>query len=77
MFSEIKLGAVLRSDPGFSEAVSFESCEHIEGLDGGIVVCVGLDRRDMADRSEEAVIVEPIDPAQGRHFDSGDALPGL
>jgi len=48
--------------PGFPEAVSFESCNHIEGLFGCIVVGFGLCGRDVPDGAEQAVIVEPIDP---------------
>ena len=46
----------------------FESCGHIEVLDGCIVVGFGLGGRDVPDGSEQAVIVEPVYPAQGRHF---------
>ena len=40
-----------------------------------MVICFGLGRRDVADGSEEAVIVKPVDPAQGRHFNGGSAWP--
>lgn len=62
--------------PGFPEAVWFESGDHIEGFEGRIVVRFGLGGRDVADRAEEAMVVEPIHPAQCRHFHCGYTWPG-
>ena len=65
----------MSSAPGFLEAVSFESCNHIEGLEGCIVIGLSLGGRDVADGAEEAMVVEPFDPVQGRHFDRRCARP--
>ena len=54
--------------PGFPEAVSFEECNHIKGLSFCMVVRVGLSRRDVSDGAEQAMVIEPIDPAQVCHF---------
>ena len=48
--------------PAFPEAVTFESCSHIEVLSGGIVICFGLCGRDVADGAEQALIIEPTFP---------------
>ena len=53
---------------GFPEAVWFESRDHIEFLFGSIVVGFGLGGRDVSDWAKQAVMVEPIYPAQGCHF---------
>ena len=57
------------------EAVWFESRDHIEDLKGGIVIGLGLGGRDVADRAEEAAVVEPIDPFEGFPCDSGQGFP--
>jgi hypothetical protein len=51
------------------------SRDHIEVLFGSILVGFHLGRRDVADGPEEAMVVEPIDPAQVRHFDDGRGRP--
>ncbi len=57
-----KLGASTHA-PGFPEAGSIESCNHIEVVDGCIVIGFGLCWWDMPNGAEQAVIVEPVDPA--------------
>ena len=54
--------------PVFPEAISFESCDHIEGLVGCMVVGLGFSGWDMSDRAEQVMVLEPVHPAQGRHF---------
>ena len=57
------------------EAVSFESCDHIEVVEGCIVIGFCLGGWDMSDRAEQAMIVEPVDPAQGGHIDRRSVRP--
>ena len=54
----------------------FESGGH--GLTGdlGIVARLSFGGRDIADRLEEAPMVEPVDPFQGGKLDRLDAAPG-
>jgi len=61
--------------PGFSGGCLVESCDHIEDLKGGIVIGFGFGGRDVADGAEEPAVVEPIDPAQGRHFHGRSGWP--
>jgi len=44
------------------------SWHHIEGLIGSIVVDLGFGPLDVSNRSVEAMVIEPVDPAQGCHF---------
>ena len=46
------------------------------GLNGGVIICLSLGGGDIADGFEEAVVVEPIDPGEGREFNLLDAFPG-
>ena len=59
----------------FEEAFWFESRDHIELLCCRIVVGFSFCRRDVADGSEQAVIVEPVDPFQRGVFDSLERSP--
>lgn len=40
-----------------------------------IVHRLELDRRDVTDRREETLVVDPLDPIRGCELDSVDALP--
>ncbi len=64
--------------PGSVEAVWFKSHLHRGGLTGKlpVVVCLSFCRRDISDRGEQAVMVEPGHPLQGGGFDSLLRLPG-
>ena len=54
----------------------FESgCHGLTG-DLGIVARLGFGGRDIADRLEEAPMVEPVDPFQGGKLDRLEAAPG-
>ena len=49
-----------------SEAVWFESRCHGWLVQRGVVVLLGLGRRDVADGLQQPAILVPIDPFQGR-----------
>ena len=65
----------MSSAPGFPGAVSFASCNHIEGFKGCIVIGLSFGGRNVFDGTEEAIIVEPSDPVQGRQRDRRCARP--
>ena len=50
-------------------------CHGLTG-DLGIVARLGFGGRDIADRLEEAPMVEPVDPFQGGKLDRLEAAPG-
>ena len=54
----------------------FESGCHGLTSDLGIVVRFGFSGRNIADRLEEAPVIEPVDPFQGGKLDCLDAPPG-
>ena len=51
------------------EAGFSESRHHGEGLNLIIIACFGLCGRDVADGLEQAAVVKPLDPFQGRKLD--------
>lgn len=51
-----------------SQTYSFIARDHIEHVALCIEVLFGLCRRDVSDRAKQAPVVEPIDPAEGGHF---------
>jgi hypothetical protein len=50
------------------EAISFKSGRH--GLTGVLLVevCLSFCRRYMSNRSQKALMIEPVDPFQGGYF---------
>jgi hypothetical protein len=61
--------------PGLPEAGWFESRGHGGVLDLGIVACFRLGGWNSADGSEQASIVEPVDPFQGGELDGFQVSP--
>ena len=57
------------------EAGWFESRRHGELIDLRIVVRLCFGGRDVADRFEQAAVVEPVDPFEGCVFDRFKAAP--
>tara|TARA_R110000796_G_scaffold213389_1_gene329517 strand:+ start:101 stop:484 length:384 start_codon:yes stop_codon:yes gene_type:complete len=51
-----------------SQTYSFISRDHIEHVALCIEVVFGLDWRDIYDGAKQVPVVEPIDPAEGGHF---------
>ena len=62
-------GRPIWTAPGLPEAWEFESGRQRNLLLAGIVARLGLCGRDVADRLEETVVVEPIHPFESGVFD--------
>ena len=54
--------------PGFTETFRFISRDHFENVALCIEVLFGLCWRDVSDGAKQPPVVEPIDPAEGGHF---------
>ena len=54
----------------------FESRHHSELFELCIEAGFGFGGRHVADRREQAAIVEPVDPFEGGHLDRLEAVPG-
>src|SRR5207245_10907776 len=61
--------------PGLPDAGFFESRRHWECLKFGIVARFGLGGRHVSDWSEQATVVEPLDPFQGGELDKFQRTP--
>ncbi len=44
---------------------------------GGVIIGFGLGGRDIADRLEQAPVIEPVDPVEGCELHLHDAFPGI
>lgn len=50
-------------------------CPHIEGIDGSVILSFGLGGQHVADRLEQAVVIEPVDPFEGGILGCLEAAP--
>jgi hypothetical protein len=57
-----------RTAPDFPEATWVKLCGYGHGLKLGIIVCLCLGRRDIADGFEDTSVVEPVHPFEGCEF---------
>lgn len=61
---------------GFPEAISPESCRPGDVLGLSIIARFGLGGRNVADRFEQAPVVEAVHPFQGDELDGFQGVPG-